>query len=387
MKKRVAFWGITEDILNVIRDEIDPRKVEIVAFIDSDEKKHGSLIMGVPVISLFEIQRYSIDIYLISALRSYCLLKQVLLDAGIENDYIQPFITKDLRRYKLGDLTEMKMNFIDELYFEPEKRLKELEEYIFAWKKYSEMPSIVPNENEWNRNCSLIAHACGGYVNGKQIMYSNSKEALLFSLDNHFNVIECDVILDCDVLILAHDYFRFYESMETNYTMMSIKDILSIIKDYPDVNLLIDVKWDNENDYLKSVNKIEEVVRCVCSNMIEQKQLKNQLILEVYNESTIEIANKLGYKMFFTQYRNECCFDVLNIAVVCGKYGISTVGIWPEYVEEVNLELLTDKGIDLFVYSSDSIAQFKYLRMKGVKGIFTNYLTEDIVNDKQVLEL
>ena len=65
MKKRVAFWGITEDILNVIRDEIDPRKVEIVAFIDSDEKKHGSLIMGVPVISLLGIERYSIDIYII----------------------------------------------------------------------------------------------------------------------------------------------------------------------------------------------------------------------------------------------------------------------------------------------------------------------------------
>ena len=44
------------------------------------------------------------------------------------------------------------------------------------------------------------------------------------------------------------------------------------------------------------------------------------------------------------------------------------------------LNILTDKNIKIFVFSTDSIEEYSRLRKMGVSGVFTNYLFESNIS-------
>lgn len=65
-------------------------------------------------------------------------------------------------------------------------------------------------------SCSLIAHAGGG-IDG--VKYTNSKEALLQSIDTGYRLIEIDLLVSSDGEILgAHDWERYIGQLITTET-------------------------------------------------------------------------------------------------------------------------------------------------------------------------
>lgn len=383
MKKlRVAVLGINDVILRVLRREIDPRKVEIILFLDNDETKVGMYYMNIPVLSpaMEVFEEYAVDYVLIAALSAYEAVKKQLMDLKLTKEKIQPFLTDDLYNYCLGNLEEVDEQFIHSAYFEPSKWISKVIAYRKMYKEYLKNTVYSEKPEAWYNKSSLISHALGGVVNGKRIMYSNSKEAFTYSMKEGFRLIECDILgMAKGELILAHDYGRFYEAEEDKYSMMTGMELLELVKKYPDVSCLIDVKWDSHDEYALYLKEIEKTISDISKDADEYRTLKNQIIMEVYDEATIRIAKEKEFDVIFTQYRNPQMKYFMNTVNLCYKYGIRVVAMPLEYIFDRKkfIKILTDKKIKVFAFSTDSAQEYKELRMLGVTGAFTNYLTEE----------
>lgn len=379
MKTRIAVFGISDAILRVIRAEINPWKAQIVSFVDNDKTKQGNCFMNIPVVSLEHIELSDVDYFLVAALSAYEKVKQQLIAFGVPKEKIQVFVTEQLCEYCLGSIDDIDMDFIRNVYFEPEKMLGLVEKYQKIYGDYSRIPPFEQDRDDWFHKSNLISHACGGVVNGRRLMYSNSKEAFAYSMEQGFRLIECDVLgLPDGELVLAHDYWRFYEAEEEGYSLMSVRDLLLLLKEYPQVSCLFDVKWENHEAYIECLSGIEKILENVCDNKEIKDKLKRQIIMEVYNESTIVAACQKGFDVIFTQYRNpdmRCFMSTVNI---CYKYGIKVVALayFSCYQLKKFLPIIKSKGIHIFCFSSDSVSEYVELRQMGINGIFTNFLVE-----------
>lgn len=379
-KIKLAIWGITDDIWNSVINTIDPRRADILFFIDNDLEIVGKVYQSRPIYALDVdtlIKLNEMDYVLIAAYSGYRQIEGTLLEKGYPEEKIQLYITENMTAYNLGNVV-VDYRLIDMIYFEPRTKRAEVENYQKAFSRYVNLRGIDEDTGRWYEKGPLIAHACGGYVNGRRIMYSNSHEALKHSLLEGYRLIECDVLgIEQNEVMLAHDYNRFYEAKEEEYTMQSISEMLAELKKYPQVYMLIDVKWSEVDDYTYYVKKILESIRELTNDNIEFEQLKSQIIMEVYEEETIMCAQHHGFDVFFTQYRNPNIKNYIDTIRLCVKYNIGVVGFGLKYIMEHQkvINLFKEKNIKIYVFSTDSIDEYKELRRIGVDGIFTNYLS------------
>lgn len=381
-KVKIAVFGINEKILRVIENEIDPRKAEIVLFIDNDETKQGTEFLNIPVVLFTKnlLVEYAIDFFLVTALSAFELIRKQLIEMGVHKEQIQVFVTEDLCNYCLGSIDDISIDFIKQVYFQPSKMIDMVIKYREIYGNYLRVPAYEDELDEWFNKSSLISHACGGIVNGKRVMYSNSKEAFQYAINEKFDLIECDMLKVSDEeWFLAHEYSHFYESWREGYSMMTMQEFLVLLKEYPNVCCLIDVKWDDYDEYVSCVNAIDRFIESISSDDTRRYLLKNQIIMEVYDEPTIRFAKTKGYKMIYTQYKNPDWQCFMNTVSLCYKYGVKAIALSVHNClhRGKNLKIFTDKNIKVFAFSTDSIEDYNALRKIGTTGIFTNYLTEN----------
>ena len=380
-KIKIAVWGITDAIWNDIKRNLDWRRVEIAMFIDNDPYKTDRIFEGKRIWAfgpalLEEIEK--VDYILIAAYSGYRQILQLLKDNGIREAKIQLYMSKGLKEYSFGKIERVNSALIREIYHEPGKILDVIENYNYDAAFLDDMPSLEENMNKWYKQNSIIVHACGGYVNNQKVMYSNSKEALETSLDKGVKVIECDVLgIEHDEVICVHDYDRWLDAKEHGCTTQTLEEVLERLVEYPEVYLLIDVKWEKMEEYNYYLSSILESIERIAGEKSEVgRQLKKQIILEVYEEESIKSAQGEGFDVFFTQYRNPDRGDYKKIVRLCLKYNIGIVGYDFRYVQSHNqvLSVFKQKNISVFAYSCDSITEYSKMRRKGLDGIFSNYL-------------
>lgn len=381
-KLKIAIWGITDDIWNDIKTGLDWRKVEISIFIDNNPFIGGKIYEGKRIHNfgddaLEEIARS--DYVLIAAYSGYQAILKLLKDSGVNTEKIQLYISEGLIRYSFGVIENVNKSLVREIYNEPGKMIEAVDRYNRDARMMEDMAPMSGNEDKWYKRNAIVAHACGGYINGKKVMYSNSKEALEDTLRSGAKVIECDILgIEHNEVVVLHDYYRYLEAIEYNYTIQSLKDVLERIAEYKDVHLLIDVKWERTEEYnyylcsiLKCIGEFDEAV---------QKQLKEQIIMEVYEEESIKSARKEGFDVFFTQYRNPDRDNYKEVIKICMKYDIGVVGYGHEFIDSQLLSVFQQKNISVFAYSCnnvcDSITKFSEMRKLGLSGIFSDYIRE-----------
>lgn len=377
-KIKLAVWGINNAIWNVIKKSIDMGKTEVVLFIDGDEEKQGIYYENIPVIAPLRelLDRVEVDVYLIAALSAYESIRRQLMEWGRAAEQIQPFITNDICKYCLGTLDEIERNFIKEAYFEPEKIEKLVDRYREKYPVYRE--SQYHGEADWVNLGTLISHACGGIVDGRKVMYSNSKEAFAYTVKSKFRLMECDVMrMKNGELVCGHDLWRLYEAQEKGYTIMALENLLRRLYEYGEISCLLDVKWDTYEDYKDVINGIEKMISCMTKEEKERVDLKSRIVMEVYDEETIKLAKQSDFQMAFTQYRNPEWMDYLGIVNLCCQYGIGAVIVELDHNNNVDkrlIDICRKKGIKVFVYPTNCLGEYSRLRKLGVAGVMTDYL-------------
>lgn len=383
-KIKIAVFGINDGIIGALQEKINPEKAEIVLFLDNDKTKQKLCYMDIPIVppSRQIVDEYEVEAYLIAALSSYDEVRRQLMKLGVPKEKIHIFWAEDICKYCLGPIEEIDRNFIREVYFEPGWVMKIVEKYKEICDRYLEIPVYEDEGEAWFLQSSLISHACGGIVNQRKIAYTNSKEAFQYSMDKRFKLLECDVLFVGDELTLGHDYKCFYESRREHYAAMTLRELLQQLEQHKEVYCLIDVKWKNHDEYRAAVSQIDKTVSESSAGNSKRQALKRQIVMEVYDETTIRIAKENHFEMIFTQYKNPNWECFMNTAILCHRYHIRAVALAVSscFLMEKFIKIITDKGIRIFAFSTDSINAYSALRKMNISGIFTNYLTEnDIV--------
>lgn len=372
-KRKIAIFGASDGIWGAIREAINIFSVDIVAFIDNDLYKQGMVFHGIPVLCIDDALAMEVEFVIIAAYSAMQEIINELNTKGVLCNRIAPFLHSGILKYNIGNISKTAWEASLGFYNEPPKLKKLAQQYIDQYEKYVRMQPFISGTS-WNAGKRFISHACGGFVNGFPMMYTNSDEALSYTFQKDFQLMECDVCkMPDNEWILAHTWGQLFDALEYNYTPIFVEDLLRKIASQR-IMCLFDIKWSEHDDYFEFVDYIAK---------LEKKHagldIKDKIILEVYDEETMKKAVFSGYQVFYTQYRNKECDNYMKTVLLCEKYGVGVVGFGMGYALNVlkkNIRIFTDKGIDIYAFSTDSIDQYMEFRKNGGYGVFTNYLSK-----------
>lgn len=377
--KKVAVVGINDEIINALFKELDPEKVEIVAFLDNSEDEQSLEYFGMKVSNpeSYKASKFNTDYFIITALSAYQAIKGQLERLGIKTERIQPFIPELFCKYVVGPV-QFDEDLINEIYFDPVKTLEIVHRYQEQYFKYTIYGRFTDECDAWYTKSSLIAHALGGRIGKEKLEYTNSLEAFQTSITNNYTLMECDVCTLRDRgVVLAHENCMLWECKVRNYTTLNLEQFFRILQENSFLTVLIDVKWKDHRDYTYIISEIEKNLKKVSANEECRLSLKKQIVIQVYDEETIICAKASGFQMFFTQYRNQRRYEFMNTVDLCYRYGINVVGmgLWPEEpIQKKYMKAFVDKNIKLFGYSTDSFEDYGRLIDMGFTGVITNFL-------------
>lgn len=305
--KKVAVIGINDGIINALFKELDPDKVEIVAFLDNSEDEQSTEYFGMKVSDpeSYIASKFNADYFIITALSAYQAIKEQLERLGIKIERIQPFIPELFCKYVVGPV-QFDEDLINEIYFDPVKTLEIAHRYQEQYLKYTIYGRFTDERDAWYNKSSLIAHALGGRIGKEKLEYTNSLEAFQTSITNNYTLMECDVCTLRDRgVVLAHENCMLWECKVRNYTTLNLEQLFRKLQEKSFLTVLIDVKWKDHSDYTFIISEIEKNLRKVSVNEESHLSLKKQIVIQVYDEETIICAKASGFQMFFTQYRNQ----------------------------------------------------------------------------------
>jgi len=144
---------------------------------------------------------------------------------------------------------------------------------------------------------SYIAHAGGGY---KEKTYSNSKEALLNSIQSGYKLIELDLMVTADKYIFASHDLNFYNNI-CGTKILSIKDLY--LKDIKSCNLknnsIFSILTEVEINkiFLKNKELILITDKIRDYKLLKTKfKFKNRIIVETFSVSDYLYAKYIGIK-------------------------------------------------------------------------------------------
>lgn len=371
-KKRIVLWGCTTAIWTSVQTTINPFTADIVAFIDSDPGKQGLMFHGLPICSHSSFDFTDIDHIIICAYSALQKIRLKLIESGVPVYKIAPYITDGMINYYVGDISEMSWKETLVLYFEPERMEEIASDYISLSKRYEAIEPLHLDTDHWSRKGHLISHACGGYVSGIPLMYTNSKEALEYTFKFGFRLMECDVLRMPDgEWYLAHSRSEMYRAKEYKFTQQSLPDLLTAMSVKSEVFCLFDVKWKTVEEFGQFIKNLDTLL-----NMHPDQSLKKRLIIEVYDEQTIQITYEHGFEMFFTEYRNPQKDCLMETVVLCDRYHIPVIGMGIHHFRQIGnrVSVYLNKGIKIYVFSVDSPDEYSRIRQSGAYGVFTNNL-------------
>ena len=241
-------------------------------------------------------------------------------------------------------------------------------------------PMEKPTKPTWYTENKVVAHATGG-IDG--LDYTNSKEALLNTIENGIKVIEIDFNYTTDGNLVCYHYYNnitpearelsleefLNVKIQGKYTPMIFQDVVQIMKDNPDIYISVDTKHI----------KLEEIVQEIVNNC-KDKSVLNRFIIQCYfpgdKTKISKIYNFPKENYLYTPYKY--IEDPYKVLQICYNENINVVtvknGIWSQEI----LELFKNKNIYVYVYSVNRPDKVQEAFENGVHGIYTDFLLKPI---------
>jgi hypothetical protein len=159
-------------------------------------------------------------------------------------------------------------------------------------------------KNDLNNTKYYIAHAGGG-IDG--FIYTNSKEAVLNSIDNGFMYIELDLFLSQDEnLLCIHDLYEFNKMTETNDTSLTIntEEFKSrvIYKKYTPLTLTEVLQMHNNYSFILVIDKISSPQ--ILNRFITPANKEKMYVEALSGNDYYELLTN-GYKPMLALYKHK----------------------------------------------------------------------------------
>ena len=371
-KIKIILFGAADTMLQVANEHLRYDNCEIVAFCDNNEYKQGLVWNELPILSINQIKDTDYDFIIVGAWYSYNMIRENLLNAGIPDSKIMPLLSLKTIILLTEPIHTFSELILEKVFRSNPKTLNEkILELNAINERYLKAKPLETSEKPINfLDYPLIAHAGGGFLPDEKLIYTNSVEAFQHSIKSGFKMIEVDLwgIIDDD-LIFSHDGEKIYRAATANYRLLTFKYILSKLEDDPDLKVMLDVKFSTHFDYKQLLNKMESLLQ-------ENYKLKQQFVLQTYNEETTEYAVNNDWQCVLMSYRNPEGSWFKKSACLCCDYNLLGAIFHVDTILRASkyLKFLKDKNIPILVYTTDDIEQYIKLKKLGVTSVITNFL-------------
>lgn len=230
----------------------------------------------------------------------------------------------------------------------------------------------------------VIAHAGGG-LNGKT--YLNSFEAIDFGYSTQgYRLFEIDMNWTNDgVMVMIHDWSSTFSkyfpewnkgtlpsysefmtlNMADGQTQLDLNGLINILKKYPDMRVVTDIKSDN----LGGLKLIKQ----------EYPEYNQRFIPQIYSFGEYQSVIDLGYTdIILTLYRTGASDS--EVVQFANSQSLYAVTVYSGKLDKTDLaERLVENGHRVFVHTLNSISSFKSFYDRGVTGVYTDYLSNEEV--------
>lgn len=240
-------------------------------------------------------------------------------------------------------------------------------------------PKMAASNKKWCEMARTIAHAGGGI---SKTTYTDSKEALKYSLKRGKRLIELDFMFTTDgVLVCKHDWKdnkNKKQSLEQfikkktkgGFTPQTAEEAILTLSSYSNAYLIVDSKE-------KNIEKVYAKLKELCINNGKNSFL-DRIVVQLYYQSDYAKVKKVhSFKNWsYTVYKKKpkSTKDYKNLSAFCKKYKIQAVTLPYKYATKSRVKIFTKNKITCLAYTVNSKTTYKKLRKMGVQAIFSDYL-------------
>ncbi len=250
---------------------------------------------------------------------------------------------------------------------------------------------------DWAEKSPYIAHALGG-IKGR--VYTNSLEAFEENYKRGFKNFEADLEYSYDgELVLIHSFERATlkelfnlnvpaDNLETplttaefkalkiygKYTPLTFKELLRLMKEHPDMYLILDGKYSDGENVKREYADIVRLARET------DPELLNRMVPQIYNENMYDwVMEAYGFKsLIFSWYMyGSADLEPEPLFDFCGERGIKVCAMKDPLENALLDKEAFRRGLYVFVYTINEERDRDRLFKNGVKGIYTDLLFED----------
>lgn len=243
-----------------------------------------------------------------------------------------------------------------------------------------------------------IGHSFGA-VNGDT--YTGSWEAFEENYAQGRRVMEVDILLTADgKCVLKHEWDApaqegiseenipdeetfLNASIDGKYTPMSFEQLCEIMIEYPDLWVVTDTKYTEEEEICR---QFDAMMNAIENTGGRHSEILDRLIVQVYNEQMYELlSGRYDFKTYiFTMYKRFYTDDTVGIfrdvCRYCVNNGIEVVTLkhrrYQNYGEEIQ-EIADTYGTKLYVHTVNDLDDAAKLIEAGVTGICTDEIYDD----------
>lgn len=374
-RARIVLFGAARFVYEMAQLAINFETSEIVVWSDNDNKKWGISYEGFDVVSPKELLDLQFDYIVVGAWYSYTDIRNGLLALGIPGDKIMPMLKKRQLRFLTGIVDGLNQEAVRKVFIDGTDSLEELLKVNKINADYEKVSPVVHSNKDTDfGNYPLIAHACGGYVNGEKQEYTNSLEALQEALDAGFEMVECDVWGVQNGNIVLGSRLKMQYPTKIDYTLLSLDTLLRMISCDRKKKVILDIKYNTMEDLHRLLAEID---RLVCTLSKEGMQdIRRQIIIESFDEESTAYIKSQNWECILTDYRNEEGTWMKKTAVICCRNAVKSVlidALWAKKNTKY-VKFLFQKNIDVICYTTDEITDYVELKKLGVTSVLTNFL-------------
>ena len=142
---------------------------------------------------------------------------------------------------------------------------------------------------------------------------------------------------------------------------------------------MLDIKWSTFFDYKQILDQMEMLL----SNDSEQwnYDVKQQFIVQTYDQETINYATKNGWNCVLISYRAAESTWFEKSAWLCSEFGLMAAIFPASSIVKASkyLKFLKDKNVPIISYTTDDIEEYSRLKRLGVVSVITNFLRSRII--------
>ena len=250
--------------------------------------------------------------------------------------------------------------------------------------------NIEKDPDSWYSKYNVIAHSGGGIDNHKK---TNSLESWQYAYDNGTRVFDADLSFTSDgYIVLRHEWSDdleqdnisesnipvYEEFMKTlifkKYKPMSIFNVIDFMINHSDIYVACDFK-----DGI-------EILQKLISIFIENNStgLLDRIVVSLYDYEDYYKARELyDFKNYAIRQYEDSPHNYYELCEFCLRERIPVCMVTRNYVKEQDrFNILTKRGITIFVATVNEIRMYERFRRKGVSGIVSDWLTQNELRSK-----